>query len=138
MKKMEGTHIRYLIGVVGLLFILVACSANGIQIDNKSEVDATPIEEMVTRDERIIAATAVLYDKELLMGIRVNTFSRFRKGKIEKEYEKQLETMYPHMDITVSADHKILLEATKLIEQQNEKELPQKIKKLKSLLKEGT
>lgn len=138
MKKMEGTHIRKLIGVVSLLFLLVGCSANGIQIDNKSNEDASALEKMMTQDERIIAATAILYEKELLMGIRVDTFSRFRKRKIEKEYKKQLEKLYPDFDITVSADNKILLEATKLVEQHNEKELSKKIKKLKSLLKEGT
>ncbi|MFS0574477.1 hypothetical protein AB1K83_02455 [Sporosarcina sp. 179-K 3D1 HS] len=135
---MEGTPIRKLIIAFSLLVFLSGCTGNGIRIYNETDEDSSKAEELFKKDERLMSVSALFYEEQLLTGVRVDTFSRFRKGKIEKELKKKLEKLYPDMDITVSADSKILYEATKLINESDQKDIGKKIDDLKSLLKEET
>lgn len=134
---MEGTPIRKLVIMVFLVIFLSGCTGNGIRIYNDSDVDISKAEELFENDDRLMSVTALFHESDLLTGVRVETFSRFRKKKIEKELKKELEKLYPDLDITVSADSKILYETTKVIES-NKKDVGKKIDDLKSLLKEET
>ena len=135
---MEGTPIRKLILTIFLLVLLAGCTGNGIRIFNATDEDSTQAEELFKKDKRLKSVSAMFHEEQLLTGVRVDTFSRFRKGKIEKELEKELEKLYPDLDITVSADSKILYETTKLINGSDNKDVGKKIDDLKSLLKEET
>ena len=75
------------------------------------------------------------HENDLITGVTVKTFSRFKKEKIEKELKKKLEKLYPEMDVTVSADSKIWMETNKLSIQDDKKDIGKKIEKLKSLIK---
>lgn len=138
MKKVEGTPIRKLVIAIFLLVLLAGCTGNGIRIFNATDEDSTRAEELFKKDKRLKSVSAMFHEEQLLTGVRVDTFSRFRKGKIEKELKKKLEKLYPDLDITVSADSKILYETTKLMNDSENKDVGKKIDDLKSLLKEET
>lgn len=89
-------------------------------------------------DKRVTSAATILHENDVIAGISLETFSRFKKEKIEKELQKKLEKLYPDMDVTVSADGKIWMETNKLIDSEDKSEMDKTIKKLKSLLKEET
>ena len=95
-------------------------------------------EEVLTNDKRLTSAITTIHENNLLTGVTLKTFSRFKKEKIEKELKKNLENGYPGLDVTVSADSKIWMEMNKLIDLEDKKDKGKKIEKLKSLIKEET
>ena len=51
----------------------------------------TKAEEVFINDERLTSAVAVFHENDLITGVTLKTFSRFKKEKIEKELKKKLE-----------------------------------------------
>ncbi|MEK5071361.1 hypothetical protein [Sporosarcina sp. FSL K6-1508] len=135
---MEGTHIRKLSLMILAVVLLSGCSGDGFRIDNNSSEDHAKAEEVFKNDKRLTSAVTVFHDNDLITGVTLKTFSRFKKGKIEKELKKKLERIYPDLDVTVSADSKIWMETNKLADLDNKKNIGKKIEKLKSLIKEET
>lgn len=135
---MEGTRIRKLSLVILAVVLLSGCSGDGFRIDNNSSEDHAKAEEVFKNDKRLTSAVTVFHDNDLITGVTLKTFSRFKKGKIEKELKKKLEGIYPDLDVTVSADSKIWMETNKLADLDNKKNIGKKIEKLKSLIKEET
>ena len=78
-------------------------------------------EEVLKNDKRLTAAVTVFHENDMITGVTLKTFSRFKKEKIEKELKKKLEKLYPELDVTVSADSKIWMETKKLIELDDKK-----------------
>lgn len=136
--KMEGTHIRKLSLVVFAVVLLSGCSGSGFRIDNNSSEDHVKAEEVLLNDKRLTSAVTVFHENDLLTGVTLKTFSRFKKENIEKELKKKLENSYPGLDVTVSGDSKIWMEMNKLIDLEDKKDKAKKIEKLKSLIKEET
>ncbi|PIC81987.1 hypothetical protein CSV71_06485 [Sporosarcina sp. P21c] len=130
MKKLS-----LLLLIVGLL---TGCSEKGTDIKNTTSYDERSIEKVLMNNEHVKLAKVLLYEDELLAGIRVNTFSRFQKKTIAGKIQKKLEREYPDLKITVSADSKILMETEKLINKKSEKNYRKKIDKIKSIEKEQT
>ncbi|KXH79797.1 YhcN/YlaJ family sporulation lipoprotein [Sporosarcina sp. HYO08] len=128
--------IRKVLLLLLMLVLLSGCSNHGIRIHNDS-ADASKAEEILKKDQRLTSAVILFHEKDLLVGIDVDTFSRFHKKKIEKEIKKKLEKSYPDLTVTVSADRKMTIVLDKLI-RKNEKDMGKKIDQLKSLLKEET
>lgn len=135
---MEVTHIRKLGLMMVVLVMLAGCSENGIRIHNDSSEDVRKAEELFMKDNHLTAVVTVFHANDLLTGVTLKTFSRFKKEKIEKSLKEKLEKLYPELDVTVSADSKIWLETNKLINSDHEKNLGERIDKLKLLLKEET
>lgn len=138
MKKMEGTYIRKLGLVIVALVMLAGCAENGIQIHNDSSEDVRKAEEVFMKDKHLTAVVTVFHNNDLLTGVSLKTFSRLKKGKIEKRLKKKLEQLYPELEVTVSADSKIWLETNKIINSDHDKDIGEKIEKLKLLIKEET
>jgi len=124
--------------MVFAVILLSGCTGSGFRIDNNSSEDHAKAEEVLLNDKRLTSAVTVFHENDLLTGVTLKTFSRFKKEKIEKELKKKLEKSYPELDITVSADSKIWMETNKLIESDDKKDQGKKIKELKSLIKEET
>lgn len=110
----------------------------GIQFNNQTDLDASKAEKIITNDERVTNAVSIFFEREIVLGVTVKTFSRFHKKKIEKELKKKLEKEYSGYNILVSADQKVVLEASKLLKVKDQEELDKKLKKLLSLTKEET
>ena len=123
-----------------MILMLSGCirPENVVQIQNETHADDKKVEDIILNDERLVSAVAVFHDDELISGVTVKTFSRFHKEKIEKEIKKDLEKVYPELEITVSADNKIIKETTKLLDEEDQEKLDKKLKKIKSLLEEET
>ncbi|MEV9640503.1 hypothetical protein ABZ756_07375 [Mammaliicoccus sciuri] len=127
---------------IGLLFtlliLLTGCSDKGTKIENTTAYDEDKLEEVLDQNSHVKLAIALLHEKDLITGIRVNTFSRFQKKKIASDIKKKLEKAYPDLTVTVSADSKVLLETKKLIDKEKQDEYQKKIDKIKSIEKEQT
>jgi hypothetical protein len=136
--KMEGTHIRKLSLLIFAVVLLAGCSGNGFRFDNNSSENHAKAEEVLKKDKRLISAVTVIHESDLITGVSLKTFSRFKKDKIEKELTKKLESIYPDLEVTVSADGKIWMETNKLIDLDDDKDKGKRIEKLKSLIKEET
>ncbi|PID16328.1 hypothetical protein CSV63_00105 [Sporosarcina sp. P34] len=121
-----------------ILGLLTGCSEKGTYIKNTTPYDEHSVENVLMSNEHVKLAKVLLYEDELLAGIRVNTFSRFKKKAIANKIQKKLEREYPDLKVTVSADSKILLETEKLINKKSEKNYRKKIDKIKSIEKEQT
>lgn len=137
---MEGISIRKIGLFLTLLFLLTGCTSpeQKIQFKNAEDRDVEKAEKIFRDEKRIEGAVAVFSEKDLLVGMQVEPFARFRKTKIEQEIHKKLEKAYPENKVTVSADLKIYREAKKLIDDKSEKKISKKIKDLKKLSKEET
>ena len=135
---MEGTRIGRVVVLFLTLILLSGCSWNGIRSYDGSKEESEKAEELFKNDKRVTAAATVLHEDDVITGVSLTTFSRFNKGKIEKELKKEMEKLYPEKDVTVSADSKIWMETNKLIDSDDKKGIGKKIEKLKSLLKEET
>ena len=135
---MEGTHIRKFGQLLLAAVLLSGCSENGFRMDNHSDEDAAKVEKVLKGDDRLASAVTVFHEDDVIAGVTLKTFSRFKKEKIEKELKGKLEKLYPDLDVTVSADAKIWMETKKLIDLESEKKKGGKIKELKSLIKEET
>ena len=118
--------------------LLAGCSKDAYRYENFTEEETSEAKQLIKQDKRIKSAAVLFHDEKLLAGIRVETSSRYKKKKVAKELQKKLEEQYPDMDVTVSADSKILYEANKLIDKGKEQGLDKKIDQLISLLKEET
>lgn len=119
--------------------MLVGCSTSiGFKTVNTTDMDSKRAETLLKEDNRIKNAVVLIHEDQLIAGLRVNTFERFKKRKIAKELTKELEKMYPDLTITVSADSKVLLETNKLIEKEDEQNYEEKMKKISALVKEET
>lgn len=121
-----------------ILGLLTGCSEKGTYIKNTTPYDEHSLEKVLKNNEHVKLAKVLLYEDELLAGIRVNTFSRFQKKTIAEKIQKKLEREYPDLKITVSADSKILMETEKLIKKKSEKSYRKKIDEIKSIEKEQT
>ncbi|WP_438316342.1 hypothetical protein [Sporosarcina sp. FA9] len=109
-----------------------------VQINNNTDISEKDVEEIFINDPRLTNVVAVFNEKDILAGVTVRTFSRFKKKKIEKELKEKIEKLHSELNIIVSADQKIIMETKKMIDQTDEKKLKNSIKKLKSLIKEET
>lgn len=137
-EKMEGTRIRKVVMLFFTLILLSGCSWNEIRSYDGANGESEKAQELFTNDKRVVSAATIFHEDEVVAGISLKAFSRFKKDKIEKELKKELEKQYPDREVTISADSKIWMEANKLIDSDEKKDIDKTIKKLKSLLKEET
>lgn len=131
--------IRKILTLVFILVMLAGCSTSiGFKTVNTTDMDSQRAEKLLKEDKRIKNAVVLIHEDRLIAGLRVNTFERFKKRKIAQELSKELEDMYPDLNVTVSADSKVLLETNKLIEKEDEQNYEEKMKKISALVKEET
>ena len=133
--------IRRLTFFLMLIFLIAGCTGpkSGIHVQNESDADIAKAEEVFENDKRLASVVAIFHEKELIAGVRVKTFSRFNKKKIEKELTKKMEDLYKDFDVTLSADGKFIYETTKIMnDEEKDEKLAKRIKKLKSLSEEET
>lgn len=137
---MEGINIWRFALSIATVFLLTGClgSEKEIRVHNSTDLNEQKAEEIFEKDDRLTGAVAVFHNKDMIAGVSVATFSRFHKSKIEKELKEKLEKIYSELDITVSADSKIIMETKKLIELKDKKGIGEKIEHLKTLSKEET
>lgn len=138
-KKEENPIRNVLLGLF-VIVILTGCARlpDGVHIYNHSTADPHLAEKIFEEDERLVSTNAIFYQEELVSAVTVKTFSRFHKEKIENELKKELEEVYPDLKVTVSADNKVVHKTTKIIQNKNEDQLGESLKKVVSLLKEET
>jgi len=126
--------------VLACILVLSGCNSvdKKVIINNNSDISEKDVEELFINDHRVTNAVAVITDKDILAGVTVRTFSRFKKTKIEKELKEKIENLHSELNIIVSADQKVIMETKKMMDENDEKKLGKSIKKLKSLIKEET
>lgn len=120
--------------------MLVGCTQleKGIHIHSDTEEDHQLAESIFAADDRLARVAAIIHEDKLVVGLTVHTFSRFHKEKIEAELKKKLEEAYPDLEVTVSADNKIVHKTAEIIQNTNKENLEEQLDKIVSLLKEET
>ncbi|GKV66004.1 MULTISPECIES: YhcN/YlaJ family sporulation lipoprotein [Sporosarcina] len=121
-----------------VLILLAGCSELGTKVENNTDYQKEQLEKILKADDHVKLAVALIHEKEIIAGIRVNTFSRFQKKKIAADLKKKIEKAYPDLNVTVSADSKVLLETEKLMDKKEKDQYGKKIKEIKSIVKEQT
>ena len=122
-------------------FFLIGCSnEQTIQILNESgdEEKRAEVEEMIKNTEEVYTGTAIFVEDELLVAIQVKPWLGFKERKVEKRLQKEIEEKYPDLNVVVSTDYKMHWESQKLLEEEDQKKISEKVDKLKSLAKEET
>ncbi|MHA6258467.1 hypothetical protein ACXYMX_01015 [Sporosarcina sp. CAU 1771] len=126
--------------LIAIALILSGCNGNDkkIEIFNSTDENEEKVGAILMKNDHLTSSVAVFYKEDLIVGVSVKTFSRFKKATIEKELTKELEEVYSDLVINVSADHKILMETKKLVESKEMNKMGKKIEKVKKLMKEET
>ncbi|MFD1929133.1 hypothetical protein ACFSFY_13905 [Sporosarcina siberiensis] len=126
--------------IISVILLLTGCNSveKKVLINNTSAISEKEVEELFLKDPRLTNVVAVFNDKDILAGVTVKTFSRFKKAKIEKELKEKIENLHSELNIIVSADLKIIMETRKMMDEKDEKKLKKNINELKSLIKEET
>ena len=125
-----------------VLLVLSACSGKPqIQTyhvkDDKQEIET--FENAFKDSENLDEASGVFFDHQLVVSLQVKPFSKLRKEKITKSFEKEMKTLFPDHEVFVSSDLKITWELNKIIEKKpNEDELKKDLDEIQSLAKEET
>lgn len=122
-------------------FFLIGCSnEQTIQILNESgdEEKRAVVEEMIKNTEEVYTGTAIFVEDELLVAIQVKPWLGFKERKVEKRLQKEIEEKYPDLNVVVSTDYKMHWETQKLLEEEDQKKVSEKVDKLKKLAKEET
>lgn len=129
--------IRKLWIVCFCLVLLAGCSSHTVQVEGPED-ERQEVEKALLNDNRIVAASAIVHDDQILAGIRVKTFARFNKRSIAKELQKELEEQYPDKEVFISPDNKVLYETAALMKEKDEDKLTEGIEKIIKLAKEET
>jgi len=125
-----------------VLLLLSACSGKPqIQTyhakDDKQEIET--FKNAFKDGENLDEASGVFFDHQLVVSLQVKPFSKLRKEKITKSFEKEMKTLFPDHEVFVSSDLKITWELNKIIEKKpNEDELKKDLDEIQSLAKEET
>ena len=126
---------------LGCLILLAGCGREE-KVEMYQHINDTEkkeeLKEMVEKSKDIDQANVILIDDKLLAALQVTPWKRYKKQKIESEWQKKLEKKYPNLKVTVSTDFKLYWESTKLLEEENRKKVIDKIDSLKKLAKEET
>ena len=132
---------KKLAAIVLIPLFLIGCSSeqtiqvSGIATDEEKRAG---IESLIREKKDVYTGTAIMADDEVLIAIQVNPWVGFKEQKVEKELQKEIEEKYPDMNVLVSSDFKMHWETQKLLEEEDEKKVTDKVKKLKDLAKEET
>ena len=123
-------------------FILLAGCGREEKVEMYQHIDdkelKTELKEMVEKSKDIDQANVILVGDKLLAAIQVNPWKRYKKQKIESEWQKKLEKKYSNLKVVVSTDFKLYWESTKLLEEEDRQKVKDKIDSLKKLAKEET
>lgn len=131
--------VRRFLSVGICVFLLSACGAKE-QIVAYDEQDEKTIEikQEIEKMTSIRKAKIIVADSDIIVAIEVKPLQSFKEQKIAQNLQKELEKKWEHYDILVSSDFKLLWEADKLMTEQSEQKVTEKIEHLKKLAKEET
>lgn len=109
------------------LVLLKKTDPSTVTISNKnSSKTAQKIKKDISSFREIYDVAVIKGKKNTLVAYKVKHLQRFRMKAIEEKMNKLLEKKYPDEEFTVSSDYKIFLEAIKLKEEVEEKNLSEK------------
>jgi len=121
------------------LFLTGCSGEKTIEINNQTnEDDRVAVEEIIQNTSEVYNGAAVFIEDHLLVAIQAKPWLDFKKRKIEKKMEEQLEEKFPDLNVLVSADYKLFWESKKLLEEEDEQKVKKQVEKLKKLAKEET
>ncbi|MBS4177383.1 sporulation protein [Lederbergia citrea] len=101
------------------------------------------VREQINKIDGIYDVAVIEGKKDVIVAYKVNHLHRFKMKKIEKELTKKLDNEFPEDKFIVSSDYKIFLEAIRLkedLEQKNlsNEEAEKRFRKIIKLKKEMT
>lgn len=101
------------------------------------------VKQFLSQNKEVSQIRAVNVGEDLFIAINVRQRDRFSLDKIEQDLREQAKENQPHLDVTLSTDQKFIVEIKKLEQKIDQKEISQKqlqekINKLKTLSREET
>ncbi|MEG0473707.1 MAG: YhcN/YlaJ family sporulation lipoprotein [Solibacillus sp.] len=132
---------RKWIVILSFALLLVGCGERdkvAVYQSVNDEQDKQEIQHLLKETEIIDEANVILLNDELFVAMQVKPWKKWKRMKVEESWKKKLEKKYIHYNVTVSTDFKIFWETSKIIEEQNQQVVHEKIQVLKKLAKEET
>ena len=99
---------------------------------------ANKVEDVLQQEKDIDHANIIFIEDKILVAMQVKPWLRYKKQKIEKRIEEDLQKEFPNADLIVSTDFKLHWESQKLIEENDKEKLSDEVDQLKELAKEET
>ncbi|WP_349407335.1 YhcN/YlaJ family sporulation lipoprotein [Pseudalkalibacillus sp. SCS-8] len=112
-------------------------SKNTISTKELSTAESTSIEKEIKKMKGVSDLRFIHSKDKLLVAIKVTNMDRLQLDKIQKKVKKKMNSEYPEMDITVSADKKIFMKIEELEAKHAKKKMSERDihKKIVSLIK---
>lgn len=106
--------------------------------DSRNSEQSEMVKEVIRDTNEVHSGAAVLAEDQLLVAVQAKPWLDFKKRKIEKSMQKQLEEKFTDLKVLVSTDYKLYWETKKLLHETDEQKVIDEVKKLKKLAKEET
>ncbi|MGE7022826.1 YhcN/YlaJ family sporulation lipoprotein [Solibacillus cecembensis] len=106
---------------------------SGNEEQNKQE-----IQHLLKEADVVDEANVIFLNDELFVAIQVKPWKKWNRMKVEESWQKKLEQKFTNLNVTVSTDFKMFWETTKIIDEQGQQDVQEKIHDLKKLAKEET
>ncbi|WP_046175364.1 YhcN/YlaJ family sporulation lipoprotein [Domibacillus indicus] len=147
MKKAAGVFLACLLAGCGQehdgTVMIETANPNAVQLDGHHDSLADNVKKEADSFEEIYDTAVVKGKDQLLVAYKVRHLDRFQMTSIEKKLKKHIEKMAKEekVEIVVSSDYKIFLEAVRLKEDMeaghmNEKEADKRLSEIIKLKKE--
>lgn len=89
-------------------------------------------------NEAIESANIIALENELFVAMQLKPFSKWKKQKIETQWQQKLEKQFEENAVLISADFKLYWESSKLLDEADKQKVLEELQRLKKLSKEET
>ncbi|RUL54281.1 hypothetical protein EK386_07180 [Lysinibacillus antri] len=118
---------------------LIGCNQEQtIEVKDSNEEQSETVKEVIRNSDEIYTGNAIFIEDQLLVAVQAKPWLDYKKRKIEKKLQKEVEEQFPDLEVLVSADYKLYWETQKLLDEGDEQKVSEEVEKLKKLAKEET
>ncbi|ATP39136.1 hypothetical protein CSE16_03330 [Solibacillus sp. R5-41] len=132
---------RKWIVVLSFVLLVVGCDERekvAVYQSVNDEQNKQEIQHLLKEANVIDEANVILLNDELFVAMQVKPWKKWNRMKVEESWKKKLEQKFTDLNVTVSTDFKLFWETSKILEEQDQQDVHEKIQVLKKLAKEET
>lgn len=128
--------------LVALLLLLLAGCNEQEHIRSYSKTSNEQLQNQVAQimkeNDAVESANIIALENELFVAMQLKPFSKWKKQKIETQWQQKLEKQFEENAVLISADFKLYWESSKLLNESNQQKVLEELHRLKKLSKEET
>lgn len=128
--------------LIAVLFLLLAGCSEQERIRSYSKTSDEQLQHQIAQimeeNEAIERANIIALENELFVAMQLKPFSKWKKQKIETQWQQKLEKQFEENAVLISADFKLYWESSKLLDEVNKQKVLEELQRLKKLSKEET